>query len=173
MACRCDCGGDLRHIPMGGHAIVALVTNIILCILQLVNDSAMRPGAYIRTGTRQVNTVRTAEFVRKATLLSAIWTLLMAAPIFAWQIVSWANTGEWTPFPISRVLELADLGPPAVYETASSTGASNVAVAGHQGVPGWFLEFPVIGILLAVAALFFIFTFAAASIQKKMAANSE
>ena len=117
-----------------------------------------------------METVRIAAFVRIATLLSAIWTSLVAAPILGWQIVSWAFSGEWYPFPISRALALAGFGAPAIYETASSTERAPVDLTENQEILGWLLEFPTVGLLLVVAAIFFAFSKATASIQKQHAA---
>ena len=117
-----------------------------------------------------MNTVRIAAFVRIATLLSAIWTLLLVVPIFCWQVTSWILNGEWIPFPISKALALAGIEHPA---TAGVFNHSNYRSTAEPGIFDWLLDFPTIGHLLVVAAILLVFSITAASIQKQLAAIEE
>ena len=107
------------------------------------------------------------------TAFSAAWTLLLVVPILYWQITSWIFNGEWNPFPISKALALAGFGPPATYVTASIPAPLDVNLVGDQGWLAWLLDFPAIGLLLAVASILLAFSNSAALIQKQFAAVEE
>src|ERR1700704_5360741 len=107
------------------------------------------------------------------TAFSAAWTLLLVVPILYWQITSWIFNGEWNPFPVSKALALAGFGPPATYVTASIPAPLDVNLVGDQGWLAWLLDFPAIGLLLAVASILLAFSNSAALIQKQFAAVEE
>jgi DMSO/TMAO reductase YedYZ molybdopterin-dependent catalytic subunit len=117
-----------------------------------------------------VNTVRAAAFLQIITAFSAAWTLLLVVPILYWQVTSWIRNGEWSPFPISKVLALAGFDQPATYITASIPDSSDASLPNGQGIFVRLLDFPTTGLLLAVAAILLTFSISAASIQKQFAA---
>src|SRR6266481_2037555 len=114
-----------------------------------------------------VNTARAAAFVRFVTLLSAIWTSLLVVPILCWQVTSWILTGEWRPLPISRALALAGLEHPAI--VTANTRRADITMPRDHDMISWFLDFPTVGVLLVVAAIFLALSILAASIQKEFA----
>jgi hypothetical protein len=117
-----------------------------------------------------VNTVRAAAFLQIITAFSAAWTLLLVLPVLYWQVTSWIRNGEWSPFPISKVLALAGFNRPATYNTASILDSSDASLPDGQGIFVRLLDFPTIGLLLAVAAILLTFSIWAASIQKQFTA---
>ena len=120
-----------------------------------------------------MNTVRAIVFVKIMTAFSAAWTLLLVVPILYWQITSWIFNGEWNPFPISKALALAGFGPPPTYVTASIPDPLDVNLAEGQGLLAWLLDFPAIGLLLAVTSILSAFSISAALIQKQYVAIKE
>jgi hypothetical protein len=76
------------------------------------------------------------------------------------------STDEWYPFPISRALSLAHLGPPAIYVTASvSDRPPSLDI--QTIIYDWFLDLPAGGFLLAIAAVLLGFSFFGASVEKQ------
>jgi hypothetical protein len=98
-----------------------------------------------------------ATFLKVAALACAFVTLVLAAMILSWQAGAWILNGEWSSFPISRVLALADFdAPPAIR-----------AATGIQKIFDWGLDLPASGFLLAVAAILIGFSVFAASVEEQ------
>jgi len=114
--------------------------------------------------------VRAAAFLQIITAFSAAWTLLLVVPILYWQVTSWIRNGEWSSFPISKVLALAGFDRPATYIAASVLESSDASLADGQGIFVRLLDFPTIGLLLAVAAILLTFSISAALIRKQFTA---
>jgi hypothetical protein len=95
---------------------------------------------------------RAAALARIATLLSAVWTALVATYVLGWQATALARTGEWIPFPLWRVFALAAFEEPMVYVTASVPRPGN-SPSLLSSVAGWLLELPASGVLLFGAAI--------------------
>ena len=105
-----------------------------------------------------VKTALAATFLKVAALACTFVTLVLAAIILSWQARAWILTGEWSSFPISRVLALAGLNEsPAVH-----------AATGVQRIFDWSLDLPAGGILLAVAAILTGFSVFAATIEEQL-----
>ena len=121
-----------------------------------------------------MNTVRAAAFLQFITAFSAAWTLLLVLPVLYWQVTSWIRNGEWSPFPISKVLALAGFDQqPAIDVTGSLPATLDISLPSDQGIFAWFLDFPTIGLLVIVAAILLTFSISAASIQKQLTAMEE
>ena len=102
-------------------------------------------------------TALAATFLKVAALACAFVTLVLAAMILSWQAGAWILNGEWSSFPISRVLALADFdAPPAIR-----------AATGIQKIFDWGLDLPASGFLLAVAAILIGFSVFAASVEEQ------
>ena len=114
-----------------------------------------------------MNIVFAAAFLKIAALSSAIATSAVAAFILGWQVLAWILTNEWPPFPISAALDLAGLGGPIIYVTASSSGNSTDS---SQTLFIRLLDLPASGFLLAIAAILVGFSVLAASLEKQHAA---
>src|SRR5262245_25089595 len=100
-----------------------------------------------------------AAFLKVAALACGFVTWVLAAIILSWQAGAWILTGEWSSFPISRVLALAGLDePPAVH-----------AATGLQRIFDWSLDLPASGFLLAVGAILIGFSVFAATIEEQFA----
>ena len=110
-----------------------------------------------------------AALARITALLSAIWTALVAAFVLSWQGLSLIKTGEWDPFTISRVLDLAAIEYPRVYVIASSPDSEDTS---HDMIR-WLLDLPASGFLFLVAAILLAFSMWVSSIEKQFAANEE
>jgi hypothetical protein len=108
--------------------------------------------------------VRAAAVAKWMTLLSAIGTSLVGGLIAGWQVLTWAISDEWSPFPISRALVLAQLDRPAVYVIASASNPSDDDLLESMG--GWLLDLPTSGLLLGVAMLLMALSISVASIEK-------
>ena len=106
-----------------------------------------------------------ATVLKIAARITAIGTLAVAALIFGWQAGAWILAGEWSSFPISRALALAGLERESIYVTASATEHS--ASFGLQTINDWFLDLPVVGFLMAVAALLLGFSVFAVSVENQ------
>jgi hypothetical protein len=98
-----------------------------------------------------------ATFLKVAALGCAFITLLLAAVILSYQGRAWILTGEWSSFPVSRVVALAGLEEPPV----------NRAPTGIQMMFDWGRDLPASGLLLAVAAILIGFSVFAASIEEQ------
>jgi hypothetical protein len=94
-----------------------------------------------------------ATFLKVAALACAFVTLVLAAMVLSWQ----ARAGEWSSFPISRVLALAGFDEPSAIHAAS----------GIQGIFDWGLDLPASGFLLAVAAILIGFSVFAATVEEQ------
>jgi hypothetical protein len=99
-------------------------------------------------------TAHAATFLKFAALASATLTLAVAAIVLSWQARAWILTGEWSPFPISRVLALAGLD-----EIRATTTAPRIF--------DWGINLPASGFLLAVAAILIAFSVLAASVEEQ------
>src|SRR5262249_52304536 len=97
-----------------------------------------------------------AAFLKVAALASALVTTILAVAILSCQAATWIFAGEWNSFPISRVLALAGLHPPA---TQAATGV--------QMIFDWGLDLPASGFLLTVAAILTAFSVFAASVEQQ------
>jgi hypothetical protein len=106
-----------------------------------------------------------ATILKIAARVSAIATLAVAVLVFGWQAWSWILIGRWESCPISRGLALAGLVREPIYVTASASEHSYSA--GFQTISDWFLDFPAIGFLMAVALVNFGFSFFAVSVEKQ------
>jgi hypothetical protein len=84
---------------------------------------------------------------------SAIWTASCAVIISALQLVAWVRTGKWKPIAISDALGAAGALPRAHYSTASVVETQNRW--SFETIIYWLSEFPLIALLLIVAALLF------------------
>jgi hypothetical protein len=103
-------------------------------------------------------TALAATFLKVAALACTFVTLVLAAIILSWQARAWILTGEWSSFPISRVLALAGFDePPAIR-----------AATGIQVIFDWGLDLPAGGFLLAVAAILTGFSVFAASVEEQL-----
>jgi hypothetical protein len=102
-------------------------------------------------------TVLAATFLKVAALACSFATLVLAVIIVGWQARAWILTGEWSSFPISRVLALAGVDEPPAIQAAT----------GIQMILGWGLGLPASGLLLAVAAILIGFSVFAASVEEQ------
>jgi len=99
-----------------------------------------------------------ATFLKVAALACTFITLVLAAVILSWQAGAWISTGEWSSFPISRVLALAGFDePPAIH-----------AATGIQMIFDWGIDLPASGFLLVVAAILIGFSVFAASVEERL-----
>jgi hypothetical protein len=98
-----------------------------------------------------------ATFLKVAALACSFATLILAAIILSWQAGAWISTGEWSSFPIARVLALAGLDEPPAIQAAS----------GIQMIVDWGLDLPASGLLLAVAAVLIGFSVFGASVEEQ------
>ena len=94
-----------------------------------------------------------ATVAKFSSLYSAIWTAASAVIICALQLVAWARTGTWTSIAILDVLETAGTLPRARYSTASAVDTQNRW--SFEPIISWLAEFPLIMLLLIIAALLF------------------
>jgi hypothetical protein len=102
-------------------------------------------------------TALAATFLKVAALACGFLTCVLAAIILGWQARAWILTGEWSSFPISRVLALAGFDePPAIR-----------AATGIQMILDWGLDLPATGFLLAVAAILTGFSVFAATVEEQ------
>jgi hypothetical protein len=102
-------------------------------------------------------TALAATFLKVTALACGFVTGVLAAIILSWQAAVWILNGEWSPFPISRVLALAGFDePPAIR-----------AATGIQVIFDWGLDLPASGFLLAVAAILTGFSVFAASVEEQ------
>jgi hypothetical protein len=98
-----------------------------------------------------------ATFLKVAALACTSVTLVLAAIILSWQAATWILNGEWSSFPISRVLALAGFDePPAIH-----------AATGIQMIFDWGLDLPASGFLLVVAAVLIGFSVFAATVEEQ------
>ena len=97
-----------------------------------------------------------ATFLKVAAFACAFVTLILATIVLSWQAGLWVLTGEWSSFPISRVIALAGFG-----ERLEIHAATDV-----QRIFDWGLELPTSGFLLAVAAILIGFSAFAASVEE-------
>src|SRR5262249_14923715 len=81
-------------------------------------------------------------------LASIVWTVLCAAFIFSWQVMSWLRDGVWNVFPISSVI----LTENAIYVTASEEQVRPQQLL-LQNVIDWLLGIPVVVPLVIASAL--------------------
>jgi hypothetical protein len=102
-------------------------------------------------------TVFAATFLKVTALACSFATLVPAVIIVGWQAGAWILTGEWSSFPLSRVLALAGLGEPQAIQAAT----------GIQMIVDWGLDLPASGLLLAVAATLIGFSVFAASVEEQ------
>jgi hypothetical protein len=110
-----------------------------------------------KTALVDAKTALAATFLKVAALACTFLTLVLAAIILSWQARAWILTGEWSSFPISRVLALAGFDePPAIR-----------AATGIQVIFDWGLDLPASGFLLAVAAILTGFSVFAASVEEQ------
>ena len=112
-----------------------------------------------------------ATFLKIVARVSAIGTFILAGTILGSQVISWIQTDEWNPFPISRALSLAHLERPAIYVTASVS--DRPASLDFQTICDWFLDLPAGGFLLAVAAVLLGFSIVGASLEKQFATTDK
>jgi hypothetical protein len=110
-----------------------------------------------KTALVDAKTALAATFLKVAALASTFLTLVLAAIILSWQARAWILTGEWSPFPISRVIALAGFDDPPVIRAAT----------GIQVIFDWALDLPASGFLLAVAAILTGFSVFAASVEEQ------
>jgi hypothetical protein len=102
-------------------------------------------------------TALAAIFLKVAAIACTFLTLVLAAIILSWQAGTWILNGEWSSFPISRVLALAGFDePPAIR-----------AATGIQMIFDWCLDLPAVGLLLAVAAILTGFSVFAATVEEQ------
>jgi hypothetical protein len=102
-------------------------------------------------------TALAVTFLKVAGLASALVTLVLAAIILGGQARAWILNGEWSSFPISRVLALAGFNEsPAIR-----------AATGIQKLFDWGLDLPASGFLVAVAAILTGFSVFAASVEEQ------
>jgi hypothetical protein len=120
---------------------------------------------------KRVDTALMATFLKIAARLSATGTFILAALILGWQVTLWMRTDEWSSFPISSALYLANLQPPAIYVTASVS--DRPASLDLQTIIDWLLDLPASGFLLAVAAVLLGFSMIGASIEKRFATTDK
>jgi len=103
-------------------------------------------------------TALAATFLKVAALACGFLTCVLAAIILSWQAGAWILNGEWSSFPISRVLALAGFDePPAIR-----------AATGIQKIFDWGLDLPASGFLLTVAAILTGFSVFAASVEEQL-----
>ena len=108
--------------------------------------------------TFDATTALAATFLKVAALASGFVTWLLAAIILSWQAGAWILNGEWSSFPISRVLALAGFDePPAIN-----------AAMGIQKIFDWGLDLPASGFLLTIAAILTGFSVFAASVEEQL-----
>jgi hypothetical protein len=105
----------------------------------------------------EAKTAFAATFLKVAALASSFVTLVLAATILNWQARAWAWTGEWSSFPISRVLDLAGFDEPRTIHAAP----------GSRTIFDWGLDFPASAFLLVVAAVLIGFSVFAANIEEQ------
>jgi|SRR5262245_22153125 len=103
-------------------------------------------------------TALAATFLKVTALACSFVTLVPASIILSWQGAAWILQGKWSPFPISRMLDLAGFDEPP----------SNRAAAGIQMMFDWGRDFPASGFLLAVAAILIGFSVFAASVEEQL-----
>jgi hypothetical protein len=120
----------------------------------------------------RVNIALMATFLKIAACISAIGTVILAGVILGWQVTSWIQTDEWTPFPISRALSLAHLDRPAIYVPASVSDRPPPSLD-FQAIYDWFVDLPAALFLLAVAAVLLGFSIVGASIEKQFATTDK
>ena len=84
----------------------------------------------------------------------AIWTAASAVVICVLQLIAWARTGTWKPIAILDALETAGASPRAHYSTASAV--ETPSRWSFESIIYWLSEFPLIVLLLIVAALLFL-----------------
>jgi hypothetical protein len=99
-----------------------------------------------------------ATFLKVTALASGFVTGVLVAIILSWQAAVWILNGEWSPFPISRVLALAGFDEPPAVRAAS----------GIQAIFDWGLDLPASGFLVAVALILTGFSVFAASVEEQL-----
>lgn len=92
--------------------------------------------------------LRFLRFAKMTVLASIVWTVLCAAFIFSWQVMSWLRDGVWNVFPISSVI----LTENAIYVTASEEQVRPQQLL-LQNVIDWLLGIPVVVPLVIASAL--------------------
>ena len=105
----------------------------------------------------EAKTAFAAAFLKVGALACGFVTWVLAAIILSWQAGAWILTGEWSSFPISKVLALAG------FDEAPAIRAAT----GIQMICDWGLDLPAIGFLLAVAAILTGFSVFAASVEEQ------
>jgi hypothetical protein len=115
---------------------------------------------------------RAAALARVASLLSAVWTAVVAVYVLGWQATALARTGEWVPFPLSRVLTLAAIDEPMVYVTASVPQSPNPPSM-VPNLLAWLLELPASGVLLFGAAVMLAVSGSLGNLEKELELSGE
>jgi hypothetical protein len=108
------------------------------------------------------------KFARLTAVVSAVLTILCAALIFGLQLTTWSRSGVWEAYPLSTVVKGLKRDQPNVYSTAS-VSKLETELTSKEVLVDWLLGIPTTAILLAVAALHFVFYVYLAIIEKETA----
>jgi hypothetical protein len=91
---------------------------------------------------------RLVAFTRMLVMAAGAATALSLAAIVSLQLGFWFMTWRWSPFPLSRLLELAGLGAERPYVLASDDGRPR-----SQDFGAWLLDLPAAVVLFVLVAL--------------------
>jgi hypothetical protein len=94
-----------------------------------------------------------AVVAKITSMYSAMWTTACAGMIYVLQLVAWARTGTWTPIATSDALRTAGVLQRAHYSMASAVETEDRWP--YDLFIDWLSEFPLMAMVLIVAALLF------------------
>ena len=99
---------------------------------------------------------RLVKFVKVATLLSAVFTILCMLAVFGSQVASWSRTGVWETQRLSSVVQSLKDDRSITYTTASVNKAEG-KLTSKEAIIDSLLEIPIIAFLLIVVAFHLVF----------------
>jgi hypothetical protein len=116
-------------------------------------------------------TRRVVTFFKMFVAGAGVATALSMGVIASLQFGFWLMAKTWTPFPVSRIVELSGIDVPRRYFPASA----DTSASGRPGTLGfveWSLDLPAIVALFMALALFSLFYAALTSVEKGLATAS-
>jgi len=116
-------------------------------------------------------TRRLVTFFKMFVAGAGVVTALSMGAIASLQFGFWLMAKTWTPFPVSRIVELSGIDVPRRYFPASAD-AFESGRSGTLDFVGWWLDLPAIVALFMALALFSLFYAALASVEKGLATVS-
>jgi hypothetical protein len=114
-----------------------------------------------RTARLRLLTARLVTYARMAVVAAGAVTASFIAAIVSLQLGFWLATQRWSPLPVSRIFELAEVDTATTYALASESSRPRT-----QGLTEWLLDLPAIVVLFVALALFAVLYAWLASVEK-------